>query len=118
MNLQGRGRRIEDRELNPTSAGHPRCEDEDEPEELRGEETILDEKSWVRIRSKFASERKRRHRRGVQSFYSLSGWESCREVGRFVRESKRVFGRKLTATRDGEGGAHVQLIIDVEEFAI
>ena len=29
-----------------------------------------------------------------------------------------VFGRKSTATRDGEGGALVQLIIQVEEFAI
>ena len=29
-----------------------------------------------------------------------------------------VFGKKSTATRDGEGGALVQLILQVEEFAI
>ena len=29
-----------------------------------------------------------------------------------------VFDKKSTATRDGEGGALVQLIIQVEEFAI
>ena len=74
MDRRGRRRRIEDRELSPTSAGHPRREDEDEAEELEGEETIFEGKSQVQIRSKFASERKRRHRRGVQSsIVSLAG---------------------------------------------
>ena len=112
------GRRIEDRELNPTSAGHPRCGVEDEPEEVEGEETLIEGKSRVQIRLKFASERRGRHRGASKKFDNLSGRESCREVGRIIRESMEVFGRKSTATRDGEGGALVQLIIQVEEFAI
>ena len=52
MGRRGKRRRIEDRELSPTSAGHPRHEDEDEAEELRGGETIFDEKLWLQIRSK------------------------------------------------------------------
>ena len=67
MNRQGEGRRIEDRELSPTSAGHPRCGVEDETEELVEEETVIERKSPVQICSKFASERRGRHRRGVQS---------------------------------------------------
>ena len=58
---------IEDRELSPTSAGHPRCGVEDETEELVEEETVVERKSPVQLRSKFASERRRRHRWGVQS---------------------------------------------------
>ena len=116
MDRQGRRQKIEDRESSPTSAGHPRREDEDKAEELEEEGTIFEGKSRVQIRSKFASERRRRHRRGVQSsIVSLAG---NRVEKSDVSESKKVFGRKLTATRDGEGGAHVQLIIDVEEFAI
>ena len=55
---------------------------------------------------------------GRPKFYSLSGRESCREIGRIGRKRKEVFGKESTATRDGEGGAHVQLIIHVERFAI
>ena len=103
MDRQGRRQKIEDRESSPTSAGHPRREDEDEPEELRGEETIFDEKLWVQIHSKFASERKRRHRRGVQSsIVSLAG--SRVERSDVLSGREKVFGWKLTATRDGEGG--------------
>ena len=118
MNRQGEGRRIEDRELNPTSAGHPRCEVEGDPEELEEDETIFEGKSRVQIRLKFASEWRGRHRGASKRFDNLSGRESCREVGGIVRESMEVFGRKSTATRDGEGGGHVQLIIQIEEFAI
>ena len=109
---------IEDRELSPTSAGHPRCGVEDETEELVEEETVIERKSPVQIRSKFASERRGRHRGASKKFDDLSGRESCRKIGRIVRESIEVFGRNSTAARDGEGGAHVQLIIQVEEFAI
>ena len=55
---------------------------------------------------------------GRPKFYSLSGRESCREIGRIGRKRKEVFGKESTATRDGEGGAHVQPIIHVERFAI
>ena len=95
---------IEDRELSPTSAGHPRCEVEDDPEELEDDETIFEGKSRVQIRLKFASDRRGRHRGASKKFDNLSGRESCRKIGRIVRESIEVFGRKSTATRDGEGG--------------
>ena len=104
--------------MSPTSAGHPRCGVEDETEELVEEETVIEGKSPVQIRSRFASDRRGRHRRASKKFGDLSGRKSCGKVGRILREIMEVFGKKSTATRDGEGGALVQLIIQVEEFAI
>ena len=85
---------------------------------LEEDETIFEGKSRARIRLGFASDRKRRHRGASKKFDGLSGWESCRKIGRIVREKMEVFDVKSTATRGGEGGALVQLIIQVEEFAI
>ena len=76
--------------------------------DLEEDETIFDGKSWARIDLEFVSDRRRRHRRGVQIFNDL-GRESCGKVGRIVRENVGVFGRNSTATRDDEGGALVQL---------
>ena len=104
--------------MSPTFAGHPRCEVEGDPEEFEEDEAIFKGKSRVPIRLEFASDRRRRHRRASKKFDDLSGRKSCRKVGRILREIMEVFGKKSTATRDGEGGALVQLIIQVEEFAI
>ena len=98
---------IEDRELSPTSAGHPRCEVEDDPEELEEGETIFEGKSWVQICLRFASDRRRRHRGASKKFDDLSNRETCR-IGRIVERSMEVFGRESTATRDGERGVLVQ----------
>ena len=68
IDLSKDGRGIEDRELSPTSAGHPRREDEDETNEPEEEEAIFEGKSRVQIRQRIASERRGRRRRGVQSF--------------------------------------------------
>ena len=80
--------------------------------------TIFKGKSWVPIRLEFASDRRRRHRRASKKFDDLSGRKSYGKVGRILREIMEVLGKKSTATRDGEGGALVQPIIQVKEFAI
>ena len=77
---------MEDRELSPTCAGHPRCEVEGDPEELEEDETIFEGKSRARIHLEFASDRRRRHRGASKKFDDLSGRESCRKIGRIVRE--------------------------------
>ena len=88
IDLSKDGQGIEDRELSPTSAGHPRREDEDETNELKEEEAIFEGKSRVRIRQKFASERRGRRRRGVQSFKaSLVG--NCAEGSDTPSESEK-----------------------------
>ena len=95
--------------MSPTSAGHPRCEVEGDPEELEEDETIFEGMSRARTSLELASDRRGRHRGASKKFDDLSGRESYRKVGRIVRESMEVFARKSTATRDGEGGALVQL---------
>ena len=102
--------------MSPTSAGHPRCEVEGDPEELEEDEMFFEGKSRARIRLGFASDRKRRHRGASKKFDGLSGWESCRKIGRIVRENMEVFDEKSTATRGGEGGSLVQLIIHLEDL--
>ena len=112
------GRRVEDREMSPTSAGHPRCGDEDEAEGIRRRRNDLRGK----VKSPNLLEKCVRAEEttwtGRPKFYIHSGRESCGRVGRFIRVSKKVFGRKLTATIDGEGGTHVLPITNVVEFAI
>ena len=76
---------------------------------LEEDETIFEGKSWARIGLEFVSDRRIRHRGASKKFDDLSGRESCGEVGHVVRVSMKVFGRKSTATRDGEGGALIQL---------
>ena len=63
------GRRIEDRDLEPTATGHPRSERKDEVEAIRRRRNGSSMGSrkvqcWI----EFTSDRKGRHRRGVQSF--------------------------------------------------
>ena len=62
------GRRIEDRELEPTSTGHPRFGRKDEAEAIRRRRKRSSRESQrSNFESRTASDRRGRHRRGVRS---------------------------------------------------
>ena len=113
-----KGRRIEDREMSPTSAGHPWYEDEDEAEGIRRRRNNLRGKVKSPNSLENCVRAEETTSTGRPKFYIHSGRESYGRDDRFIRVSKKVFGRKLTATIDGEGGTHVLPITNVVEFAI
>ena len=62
------GRRIEDRELEPNATGHPRSDRKDKVEAIRRRRKRSSvESQKVQFRIEIASDRRGRHRRGVQS---------------------------------------------------